>query len=91
MVMVIQGTTPERVKSKEKDIIDILQDSSNMIIGIEKIAAHRFFNNNGSLDSDSSATDVWFYAVDPISDYILDREHPKVAEYVDFHLFLSGR
>jgi len=80
MVLVIQGTTPDKVKSKERDILEILQDSSNLIIGIEKIAAHRFITENGTLEQDSSATDVWFYAIDPITDYILDREHPKVAE-----------
>ncbi|CAG7834412.1 unnamed protein product [Allacma fusca] len=64
------------------DILDILQDSSNLIIGIEKITAHRYLTENGTLESDPSATDVWFYAVDPISDYILEREHPKVAETI---------
>ena len=80
MVLVIQGTTPDKVKSKERDILDILQDSSNLIIGIEKITAHRDISENGTVESDAQATDVWFYAVDPISDYILEREHPKVAE-----------
>jgi len=88
MVLVIQGTTPEKVKSKERDIIEILQDSSSLIIGIEKIAAHRYITENGTLDLDSSATDVWFFAVDPITDHILDREHPKVFEYDNDELFL---
>lgn len=79
--LIIQGTTPDRVKIKERDIMEILQDSSSLIIGIEKIAAHRYVSENGTLELDSSATDVWFYAVDPITDHILDREHPKVAEY----------
>ncbi|XP_021945639.1 cadherin-99C [Folsomia candida] len=82
MVLIIQGTTPDRVKIKERDILEILQDSSNLIIGIEKIAAHRFVSENGTLELDSSATDVWFYAIDPITDHILDREHPKVAETI---------
>ncbi|CAG7831776.1 unnamed protein product, partial [Allacma fusca] len=41
-----------------------------------------YLTENGTLESDPSATDVWFYAVDPISDYILEREHPKVAETI---------
>lgn len=80
MILVIQGTTPDKVKSKEKDILEILQDTSTLIIGIEKISAHRFLTDNATLDLDSTATDVWFYAVDPINDHILDREHPKVTE-----------
>ncbi|ODN02036.1 Protocadherin-15 [Orchesella cincta] len=82
MVLIIQGTTPDKVKSKEKDILEILQDTSTLIIGIEKISAHRYLTDNGTLDLDSTATDVWFYAVDPINDHILDREHPKVTDTI---------
>ncbi|CAL8106487.1 unnamed protein product [Orchesella dallaii] len=82
MVLIIQGTTPDKVKIKEKDILEILQDTSTLIIGIEKISAHRYLTDNGTLDLDSTATDVWFYAVDPINDHILDREHPKVTDTI---------
>ena len=80
MVIVVEGSTPDKVKLRERDIIEIAQEISNLIIGIEKITPHRFLLPNGTMDTDYTATDVWFYAVDPITDHILERDSPKVSE-----------
>jgi protocadherin-15 len=52
------------------------------MIGIEKFSNRRSIVSNGSVIESSGATDVWFYAVDPATETILDRNNTEVFEKI---------
>uniref|UniRef100_A0A8D8MA25 Protocadherin-15 n=2 Tax=Cacopsylla melanoneura TaxID=428564 RepID=A0A8D8MA25_9HEMI len=83
IILYIADARADRVKSGETDILSVLEGVSGLVVGVEKIAAHQSSGvaggNNGSLATDASATDLWFYAIDPVSDRILDRNTSRVA------------
>lgn len=68
------------MKSKENELVEILQEYSNLIVGIEKIVLHSYMHENGTIGLDSTSTDIWFYCVDPASGHVLERGSPKVQE-----------
>lgn len=51
----------------------------DQIIGIEKMESRRFVGND-SLESDTTATDVWFHVVDARTGRLLERQDPKVKK-----------
>ncbi|KAK8748529.1 hypothetical protein OTU49_015837 [Cherax quadricarinatus] len=79
LVLVVEAP-PDRVKNSRDDLVAVLQEYSNQIIGIEKIESRRFVGNT-SLESDTSATDVWFHIVDAKSGKILERQHPTIKRF----------
>lgn len=79
LVLVVKAS-PDRIKDSRDDLVAVLQEHSNQIIGIEKIESRRFVGNK-SLESDASATDVWFHLVDSKTGRLLDRQHPSVKKF----------
>ncbi|KAL0274963.1 UNVERIFIED_CONTAM: hypothetical protein PYX00_002973 [Menopon gallinae] len=82
MVLVLEDARRDAVQESKDEIIGILQEHSGLIIGIEKFSPKQYLNENRTLESDTSATDIWFYAIDPESDAILDRNHTKVQRSI---------
>lgn len=80
MILEIHDARPEVVKRDEEKIIKVLEEHARLIIGIEKITPRQFRRpDNVSLDSDPNSTDLWFYAIDPNTEKILDRNNSRVT------------
>ena len=80
MILVLEDAKRDSILKSKERLVEILQEHSGLIIGIEKFTAKHFLNENRTLESDPSATDIWFYAIDPETDAILDRNHTKVQK-----------
>lgn len=78
MILVIEDGNPEKVQTKTNDIIRIMQDQTNLIVGVEKLTQREFINENGTLETDPTGTDIWLYVVDPKTDTILTRNNSLV-------------
>lgn len=78
MILVIGDAKPDMVSGKENALVSAMQDHSGLLVGVERLAARQFLGENGTLESDSSGTDVWFYVVDPMTEKILETNHTRV-------------
>lgn len=80
MILVINDARPDVVKNDEDKIISVLEEHAKLIIGIEKITPrHSRRADNISLESDPNSTDLWFYAIDPDNEVILERNNSRVT------------
>uniref|UniRef100_A0A2S2QWG8 Protocadherin-15 n=1 Tax=Sipha flava TaxID=143950 RepID=A0A2S2QWG8_9HEMI len=83
MVMAIDGTRPDVVKSSENKLIDVLEKKLQLIVGSEKVSAKQYRRkDNLTIETDSGSTDFWFYVVDPASEMILDRNNTRVTRSI---------
>lgn len=81
MILVINDARPDVVKNEEDKIIDVLEEHSKLIIGIEKLTdRQRKLDDNLTIETDPNSTDVWFYAIDPNTELILERNSTKVMK-----------
>lgn len=78
MILVIGDAKPDVVATKLDTVTHVVQDQTGLIVGVEKLSAREFIGANGTLETDPSATDVWFYVVDPETDSILPVNHTIV-------------
>lgn len=78
IILVIVDANPEKMETKLNDIIQILQNRTGLIVGIEKLTPREYINENGTLETDTTGTDIWLYVVDPITDTILYRNSTLV-------------
>lgn len=78
LILVIGDAQPDTVATKLDTIIQVIQDQTGLIVGIVKLNAREIINANGTLETDESATDVWFYLIDPENDCILPINHSIV-------------
>ncbi len=88
MILVINDARPDVVKNEEEKIIRVLEEHARLIIGIEKITPRQSRkSDNVTIESDPNSTDLWFYAIDPNTELILERNSTRVTRYAkhDFH------
>lgn len=71
LVFVVGDAKPDIVSTKLDTLIDVIEAQTGLIVGVDKLTTREFIGANGTLETDSTATDVWFYLVDPESDAIL--------------------
>ncbi|XP_015117521.1 cadherin-99C [Diachasma alloeum] len=82
LVLVIQDASPDTVQKEASKIVRILEEKSGLIIGIERIAMRKTVTKNGTVESHPLDSDVWFYAVDPKTETILDRNSSQLQRMV---------
>ncbi|KAL1123607.1 hypothetical protein AAG570_002683, partial [Ranatra chinensis] len=81
MVLVIGNLATEDVQRQEKAIVNILEERTGCIVGIEKVTQLETLKDNATaLKSDESGTDIWFYAIDPNTEIILTRNSSKIEK-----------
>lgn len=90
MILVIGDAKPDVVATKLDTLINVIQDQTGLVVGVEKLTAREYIGGNGTLEVDTSATDVWFYVIDPETETILPTNHSIVQRYVPvFHLHFT--
>ncbi|KAK6626827.1 hypothetical protein RUM44_009304 [Polyplax serrata] len=82
LILVLEDAKRDAVQESKTDIEEILQEHSGLIVGIEKFAPKQYLNENKTLESDNSATDIWFYAIDPETETILDVNQTKLQRSI---------
>lgn len=80
IILVIGDANPEKIQNKQNDIIKILQDQTGLIVGVEKLSPRKYINENETLETDPTGTDIWLYVVDPSTDKILERNSSQVQK-----------
>jgi len=81
MILVINDARPDIVKKNEENITRVLEDHAKLIIGIEKIMPRQYRKeDNVTLETDLTSTDLWFYAIDPDTGAILERNDSRVTK-----------
>lgn len=78
LILVIDDANPKSIQLGTSKLVDIMEDDTNLVIGIEKVAVKQYLGDNGTIEQGHSGTDVWFYAIDPETEKILDRNSTKV-------------
>lgn len=64
LVLVLKDTTTGRVLDNKEELLGIIQERTGLISGLEKIESLKI-QKNGTLESDVSGTDFWFYLIEP--------------------------
>lgn len=82
LVLVIGDAKPDEVQTKIDVIVQILQEHTGLIVGIEKLTSREYIGGNNTLEIDGAATDVWFYVIDPETDSILPTNSSTVTKSI---------
>lgn len=82
LVLVLEDVRPERVQGEAQRLVSILEQHSGLVMGVERLTARHFLADNATLQTDPAGTDVWFYAVDPETGRILERNSTRVQRSV---------
>lgn len=79
MALVFADSSPKEVRRHARALEDLLHEKSpNLLIEIEKFSNRRTQLLNGTVVELSDATDVWFYAIDPQTEAILERNNTEI-------------
>ncbi|XP_034940694.1 cadherin-99C [Chelonus insularis] len=73
LVLAIQDALPENVQKETTKIVRILEEKSGLLIGIDRISIKKTLTKNGTIETHPHGSDVWFYAIDPKTEIILDQ------------------
>lgn len=82
LVLVLQDVRPERVQGEAQRLVAILEQHSGLVVGVDRLTARHYLADNATLQTDTAGTDVWFYAVDPVTGRILERNSTRVQRSV---------
>lgn len=66
------------VTGQEQEVAGLLGRTAGLLVGVERVSARQYTQDNMTLETDQAATDLWFYAIDPITEKILLRNSTKV-------------
>ncbi|XP_076631563.1 cadherin 99C isoform X2 [Colletes latitarsis] len=82
MILVVQDAAPDALQKEADKIAGIIEEKSNLLIGIDRIAVRKNLTRNGTVEMYPQDSDVWFYAVDPDTEAILDRNNSRVLRSI---------
>lgn len=77
----IGDAKPDVVSTKMDIITSVIEEQTGLIMGVDKLTTREFISANGTLETDTAATDVWFYLIDPETDAVLPRNHSIVQRF----------
>lgn len=81
MTLVFSDATPKDVRKHGIALEELLQEKTDgLLMGIEKFSTRKSLNENGTVIEQPGSTDVWFYAVDPETEKIMERNSTEVRE-----------
>lgn len=81
LALVFSDSSPNDIRNHYIELENLLAEKTNgFIAGIERFSNRKFITDNGSVMENPSATDVWFYLIDPETENIVSRNSSIVAE-----------
>lgn len=79
LILVVDDARPDSVKGAEENVINVLEDHSNLMIGVEKVGPRQNLgSDNMTIMSDPGGSDLWFYAINPDTETILERNSSRL-------------
>ncbi|XP_076383381.1 cadherin 99C isoform X1 [Megalopta genalis] len=82
MILVVQEAAPDALQKEADKIAGIIEEKSGLLIGIDRIAVRKNLTRNGTIEMFPQDSDVWFYAVDPDTEAILDRNSSRIQRSI---------
>ncbi|XP_076165226.1 cadherin 99C [Ptiloglossa arizonensis] len=82
MILVVQDAAPDALQKEADKIAGIIEEKSDLLIGIDRIAVRKNLTKNGTIEMYPQDSDVWFYAVDPDTEAILDRNNSRIQRSI---------
>lgn len=83
MTLVFSDSAPKDIRRHSRALEELLYEKTNgLLTGIEKFTNRKQLNENGSIIEMPGATDVWFYAIDPKSETILERNSSVIQNKI---------
>ncbi|XP_049532008.1 cadherin-99C [Anopheles darlingi] len=83
MTLVFLDSNPKDMRRHVRALEELLHEKSDgLITGIERVTVRKVLNENGTVEEVNGATDVWFYAVDPKTERLLERNSSTVVNRV---------
>ncbi|XP_052863564.1 cadherin-99C [Anopheles cruzii] len=90
MTLVFLDSNPKDMRRHVRALEELLHEKTDgLITGIERFSVRKVVNENGTVEEVNGATDVWFYAVDPKTERILERNSSTVVSRVFAPAILS--
>ncbi|GAB0100467.1 Cadherin-99C [Sergentomyia squamirostris] len=81
MSLVFSDASPKDIRGHSKELEELFSErTSGLIAGIERFSNRKTLNENGTVEENPRATDVWFYVIDPKTETILSRNATEVVE-----------
>ncbi|GFR24588.1 cadherin-99C, partial [Trichonephila clavata] len=77
MVLVLKNVLPDRVLGIKENILRLIHERTNVIADVEKVVSLKMIKNQ-SIETDTSGSDLWFYAIDPATMKILRADDHKL-------------
>lgn len=78
LILVVQEAAPEVLQKDARRMANIIEEKSGLLVGIDRITVRKVRTKNGTVETYPQDSDVWFYAIDPDTELILDRNSSKI-------------
>ncbi|XP_012058840.1 PREDICTED: protocadherin-15 [Atta cephalotes] len=82
MILVVQDAAPDVLQKEADKIANVIQQKSGLLISIDRVAMRKVLTKNGTIETFPQDSDVWFYAIDPDTEAILNRNSTKVQRSI---------
>nr|XP_031829505.1 cadherin-99C isoform X4 [Nomia melanderi]XP_031829506.1 cadherin-99C isoform X4 [Nomia melanderi]XP_031829507.1 cadherin-99C isoform X4 [Nomia melanderi]XP_031829508.1 cadherin-99C isoform X4 [Nomia melanderi]XP_031829509.1 cadherin-99C isoform X4 [Nomia melanderi]XP_031829510.1 cadherin-99C isoform X4 [Nomia melanderi] len=82
MILVVQEATPDVLQKEADKISGIIEENSGLLIGIDRVAVRKNLTKNGTIEMYPQDSDVWFYAIDPDTEVILNRNSTRIQRSI---------
>lgn len=81
MSLAFSDSGPNEIRNHYAALEELLEEKTNgLLSGIERFSNRKILNENGTIIELPTATDVWFYLIDPKTEMILQRNDSVVQE-----------
>lgn len=79
LALAFSDLPPKSLREHSNSLKELLAEKSRgNIVMIEGFSNRQFLNDNGIMEENPDATDVWFYIIDPKTEKILDRNDAAI-------------
>ncbi|XP_015606364.1 cadherin-99C isoform X1 [Cephus cinctus] len=82
LVMAILDAPPDTLQKEALRIARTVEEKTGLLIGIDRITVRKTLTKNGTVETFPQDSDVWFYAVDPDTETILDRNSTRLQKAI---------
>ena len=83
LVLTVKNTTPEELEGKTGRLAEIMRDGTGLLVDIRQVVPALQETENGTCCQENpSASDVWFYAIEPASQKLLSVNSSKVETLI---------
>lgn len=73
MALSFANAAPSDLRNFYTEVEELLDKKTGLVSGIERMSSQKYLANNGSVIENPSATDIWFYLIDPKTEQLLSR------------------